>query len=1487
MFMAATDKNYRSSKVLDVVFGATCLLMLVSVVWMFVQDYDRGFKVEQRRFRDVEEAMAERQTLRLVPDEKKREAIKATEERLAKAREERDAKSAELAKEVSAVLPLKVKSEAKAQSIKADYDSKMSLYNIAVEKRDSAAGPSVQETLDRRAEDLRKEVQTLADELAKAQAEVDANNQKLAEIKSHQRAADDKVAAAEDDLKQKTADFERFAKLATQKRWKAGDTFRKLPVIDAFASPTRIQQFTLADLPIDYNFKQVTRYDRCTTCHLGIDRPAFDKNALEGLTQDPSKEEDERLKNAREMLAQRKDILSDPKAIGPNDLHLTRLEQSRLTRQRINEYAAHPRLDLFVDGNSPHAAESFGCTICHGGQGSATEFALAAHTPDNSTTKDRWIESEDWERNHFWDFPMLPRRFVESSCIKCHHQVTDMQREWDSVDIRNGKAVDVPGTKVIRGFNLVREFGCFGCHEISGFKGGREVGPDLRLEPSPPLEEMTPLEREKMLADPTNPPGTMRKVGPSLRRLSEKTNQAWVRRWIAAPRNFRPDTKMPHFYGLSNNRPEALPEDQKEFPDAEIHSIAYYLLHESQAYLAGKDTYLLASEDRLKELERKKADQLLSEQEQKELEEIKRRLEIAKKPIPIRTQLFNAEGAVVQLPGTPADEAGRKEQEHRGRQLFSERGCLACHTHQAITKRDGDLPAIDGQQNFGPNLSQIAAKIAPEGGDEDSRRRWLVQWIMNPNIHWSRTRMPITHLLPTEAADVAAWLLSRPVEEWKTPDPAAPKTDALERMARLYLEKGYTLQEASEILAAKGLSAAQEEALRTSRRDADEIHLAASRKDESWDQKLQWYVGKKAIGALGCFGCHDVPGFELSKPIGTPLNDWGKKDPERLAFEDIEAYVNDHYHFTDGYVDKNGHGYPSVDGKPPYDEFFHEAIDHHQRDGFLNQKLIEPRSYDYHRVRTWDDRLRMPQFQFGRKVTPLAGETPAEAQHREEGEAREAVMTFVLGLLAEPVPLKFINDPQGDKLALARGRQVLEKFNCAGCHQLRPGIYDFNTAKPSTVLSESLEPAYKHVTASNTYKADLRFPDHNAWFGRPSPKPDRISVRGLLPKPPGDDTMLVRLTEALQFTKKPADVTDESELPAGTYNIPAAEFLELPNKELISRTDPHGGTLVELLVPYLMERKPSVNLDDNPKARSGLPPPLLREGEKVQTSWLFQFLKNPTKIRRVTILRMPHFNMSDDDAMTFVNYFAAIDRKENPAVNLTYPYETIPQRNDDYLAKEGEQYIERLGQSTMQQRAEQEKLQTLVWDRMLQDRIAELKNDVNAAEQAAKSAKGDEQKSAQARHDQLQAGLKALTDEAQQKDGPYRRELRKQWETHMAYATDAYRLLANTELCLKCHQVGTYEPNMPIGPNLDQVGDRLRPNWTERWIANPQRMMVYPEGNHPMPQPFLGNKSEYQEVFAGTARQQVTALRDILMNYLKVAALPENRWYRPTSEAPK
>src|SRR5262249_53050262 len=154
------------------------------------------------------------------------------------------------------------------------------------------------------------------------------------------------------------------------------------------------------------------------------------------------------------------------------------------------------------------------------------------------------------------DYPMLSKRFVEPSCLKCHHQVTDL--------IRNGVKEEAP--KLLRGYNLIREAGCFGCHEIAGQMRGRPVGPDIRLELAPALEWLSAADQDRLRADTANPPGTMRKVGPSLRRLAEKTNADWVAQWIQSPRGFREDTKMPHFYNLTTNSPENLPEDQKKFP---------------------------------------------------------------------------------------------------------------------------------------------------------------------------------------------------------------------------------------------------------------------------------------------------------------------------------------------------------------------------------------------------------------------------------------------------------------------------------------------------------------------------------------------------------------------------------------------------------------------------------------------------------------------------------------------------------------------------------------------------------------------------------------------------------------------------------------------------------------------------------------------------------------------------------------------------------
>jgi len=65
--MAASDKPYHDQNWLDILFALTSIAMLVSVVMMFMQDYFREFKTEQRVFRDVESKLAQRLALQQMP----------------------------------------------------------------------------------------------------------------------------------------------------------------------------------------------------------------------------------------------------------------------------------------------------------------------------------------------------------------------------------------------------------------------------------------------------------------------------------------------------------------------------------------------------------------------------------------------------------------------------------------------------------------------------------------------------------------------------------------------------------------------------------------------------------------------------------------------------------------------------------------------------------------------------------------------------------------------------------------------------------------------------------------------------------------------------------------------------------------------------------------------------------------------------------------------------------------------------------------------------------------------------------------------------------------------------------------------------------------------------------------------------------------------------------------------------------------------------
>src|SRR3954449_13482873 len=68
--MAATDKPLRNQYKLDIVFGVSCVVLLLTTAWMLYDDHYRPFKPIQRKFRDVEEALYVQAMVEKYPEDK-------------------------------------------------------------------------------------------------------------------------------------------------------------------------------------------------------------------------------------------------------------------------------------------------------------------------------------------------------------------------------------------------------------------------------------------------------------------------------------------------------------------------------------------------------------------------------------------------------------------------------------------------------------------------------------------------------------------------------------------------------------------------------------------------------------------------------------------------------------------------------------------------------------------------------------------------------------------------------------------------------------------------------------------------------------------------------------------------------------------------------------------------------------------------------------------------------------------------------------------------------------------------------------------------------------------------------------------------------------------------------------------------------------------------------------------------------------------------
>jgi cytochrome c551/c552 len=1546
--MPANEQTWRDQKRMHVIFGMSSLIMLFATIWMLVADHNREWKKYQRGFRRLEQytttgrIIEERSASYYAEEARLEAALESAHSRppaedvvrefLAKANEVNPETKKSRAEEngynvkrvqtaLEALSHVESREGAKAVEARATLlDAMQAIVNIAKQNEDNR-----QSALKFRRADLEVErsnfeitvrdakpqaVMEAAEEgFEKVQADVDALDAAYREAGDHRKALQNYLAQARADetaaakaLDEHRTNLRRLDEARLERTNTLGKAFLEGPIFDAFGRPLKVDNIWLPQLTWFNNFRDVARFDRCTTCHQGIDKTApgsavapgyepthlIDGVKLATPIEAPTLTEDDeplleeaaakvRWTAQKEQVKKEKTIqlkldhaygfeLAEQGVFERNDATISVVRPKTAAADALLEpgdviamindvkiidrdralkylletvdwgrpltlqirrgiphpYSSHPRLDLFVGSLSPHKLGDVGCTICHEGQGTATQFKWASHTPDTPKQMDEWSREHGWFHNHNWLFPMNPARFIESGCLKCHHEVAELEPSQ--------RFPDPPAPKLMQGYNLIRQFGCFGCHEINGFDGPtKRRGPDLRAEPAyfaaaaqlltdpalakgkldakawPAGGEIRRLAREvidhpeleqprkrlaewirddEALASPAAPgkgddaadenatsdtpstkphlgaeshklatilgaddatPGPFRKVGPSLRYLAQKVDLHFLFSWIKDPTDFRPSTKMPRFFGLYDHLvPEPLIDEKTGKPKL------------------GADGKVVLGMS----MGRVKSEQF--------------------EPVEIRAiseyLLANSERQPFDFVEFVAGAAPPSVE--RGKQLFEVRGCLACHEHKdfpnahkpfasvatAPTQDDGatqeapaESHAVDHgaestvQHTQGPDLSRIGAKLRRHGDAGDDRgERWLYSWVREPNRYHARTVMPNTFLdhktfweqaddggNPTDSArDITAYLLKS--QGWEGQEVPKLVDSDLDELAALYLAAAYSKRQANDILA-NGIDPKQAQEIK-----GDEALLVRDGEDASHDElrrKKLLYVGRRTISRLGCSGCHDIPGFEDAKPIGTGLADWGRKETSKLAFEMIAEYLNvrppaaAHGNGADaanhGGHEAGEHGV-SINDMDGDTGFFVESLLHHQREGFLWQKLREPRSYDYMKTenKPYIDRLRMPKFNFSQ----------AEI---------EAVMTFVLGLVAEPPAAKYLYQPTPRRKAIVEGEQLLTKYNCVGCHTVKMETweFDYDPAKfPGPLAFKDypfLAPHFTPRQLDDSTKKDRRGLGHAV-------------VTGGVPAPTLQEDDEGNFYQF--FLWEPVAIDGKVWTVASDVPVPVDKLRKV--------RPPHGGEFARYVEPVALKfGKPSKEAE----AWGYVPPPLVREGAKVQTGWLHDFLLDPVSLRPKVVLRMPKFNMSSAEAGKLVNYFAAVD-----GVDAPYEY---------HRPGGGE---------------------------MLSD------------------------------------------DESQQ-------------------LNDALTLVTEASTyCVKCHLIGDYVPPKDAqGPNLARIYQRLRPEYLREWMAKPATKLPYtgmPNNfprDHVPGQPDLKDPNETlrTKLFPGTSEDALDGVVALLLNY--------------------
>jgi mono/diheme cytochrome c family protein len=473
--MADRGDTHYSVSAMNAWFLVSSVLLLASFAWMMLDDHSRSWKEHQREFKRIEIAAIETEKA-AIEESGALDTEAELQAQVDAARALVEQRAAELAEagEVE-----RVKRSDLWVAIEAAKKAKSKYNWDRWETEVTRIGKGEPELNAEQIAAVDREVNDAITVQEEKQAVYDAALARVEALTSEFDVAEKALSAGTRDLDRVRKRLDGLAPSDPAVRL-ANIVRDEIPGLDFVGPNLKVNKVVLENLTFELNFTKKKRIDMCHTCHVAVEKAGFE--------------------------------------------------------DQEHPYATHPRPDLYLTANSPHALKDVGCTICHRGSGEALDFIRVDHRPSDKEEQHEWEDEYHWHKQHHWDYPMLSSGFTEASCVQCHK--TSMELIAD----------DAP--TVTEGYRLVEQYGCYSCHKIDWFP-------------------------------------TKRRPGPSLKNILAKTNPEWITSWVAKPKDFRPTTWMPQFFHLENYAPDeeivvskygqARPIVGQEWNDATVASVVAFL----------------------------------------------------------------------------------------------------------------------------------------------------------------------------------------------------------------------------------------------------------------------------------------------------------------------------------------------------------------------------------------------------------------------------------------------------------------------------------------------------------------------------------------------------------------------------------------------------------------------------------------------------------------------------------------------------------------------------------------------------------------------------------------------------------------------------------------------------------------------------------------------------------------------------------------------